>query len=175
MSGADDLQRISRAIGDLMRVAGSDRVHAVRQEATGVDLTRTEMRFLAVVDDEGPLPVTELGAVLHLSQPTASRTLRRLEEEGLVRRRSDVSDARVARYETTDECRQVRRRFQAFMDQQLEESLSGMSAVRRRQLADLLDELVGGAHRSERQPTTGAADRTASSAANTSGSRGREK
>ena len=175
MTGADDLQRISRAIGDLMRVAGSDRVHAVRQQATGVDLTRTEMRFLAVVDDEGPLPVTELGAVLHLSQPTASRTLRRLEEEGLVRRRPDRSDGRVARYETTAEGRAVRRRFQAFMDLQLEESLSGMSPARRRQLADLLDELVGGAHRSEAPPATGAADRTASRSESTSGSSGREK
>ena len=175
MTGADDLQRISRAIGDLMRVAGSDRVHAVRQQATGVDLTRTEIRFLAVVDDEGPRPVTELGAVLHLSQPTASRTLRRLEEEGLVRRRADLSDGRVARYETTAEGRSVRQRFQAYMDLQLEESLSGMAPDRRRQLADLLDELVGGAHRSERQPATGATEPTASRSENASGSTGGEK
>ena len=46
----DDVRRVSKAIGDLMRIAGSDRVHAMRQRATGADLTRTEMRFLAVTD-----------------------------------------------------------------------------------------------------------------------------
>src|SRR4051812_47828678 len=57
----EDVRRVSNAIGDLMRVAGSDRVHAMRQRGAGIDLSRTEMRFLAVVADQGPMPVTELG------------------------------------------------------------------------------------------------------------------
>jgi DNA-binding MarR family transcriptional regulator len=143
---SDDAARISQAIGDLMRVAGSDRVHAARQRATGVDLSRTELRFLSVVDELGPLPVTELGAVLHLSQPTASRTLRRLEEEGLVRRGPDTTDARVARFEVTPEGRQVRVRFEAYMAIQMDASLAGMAPARRKDLADLLEELVAGTH-----------------------------
>ena len=106
-----DAARISRAIGDLMRVAGSERVHAARQQAAGVQLSQTELRFLGVVAEHGPLPVTELGAILHLSQPIASRTLRRLEDEGLVSRSADDTDARVARFEVTAEGRQVRDRF----------------------------------------------------------------
>jgi DNA-binding MarR family transcriptional regulator len=51
-----------------------------------------------------------------VSQPTASRTLRRLEGEGLVRRRVDTSDGRVAVYD--------------------------ISATRRHDLAVLIDELA---------------------------------
>jgi DNA-binding MarR family transcriptional regulator len=145
----NDVARISRAIGDLMRVAGSDRVHAARQRATGVDLSRTELRFLAVVDEYGPMPVTELGSVLHLSQPTASRTLRRLEDEGLVRRGPDTTDARIARFEITPAGRKVRASFEAYMATQMDGSLDGMTPDRRRQLADLLEELVAGTHRGD--------------------------
>ena len=143
----DDVGRISRAIGDLMRVAGSERVHAARQRATGVELSRTELRFLGVVAEQGPMAVTELGAVLHLSQPTASRTLRRLEDEGLVHRSGDSTDARVARFEITAAGREVRDRFEAHMATQMARSLADMPADRRRALADLLGELVAGIHR----------------------------
>jgi DNA-binding MarR family transcriptional regulator len=142
----DDVQRISRAIGSLMRVAESERVHTARQRGTGIDLSRTEIRFLAVVHELGPLPVTTLGAVLHLSQPTASRTLRRLEDAGLVQRHTD-SDGRVARFGITPLGRSTWERFEAFMAVQLDAALSGMSPTRRRELADLLEELVDGTHR----------------------------
>jgi DNA-binding MarR family transcriptional regulator len=142
----DDLQRISRAIGGLMRVAESERVHAARQRGTGIDLSRTEIRFLAVVNDQGPLPVTTLGSMLHLSQPTASRTLRRLEDEGLVQRHTDT-DGRVVRFGITATGRRVWQRFESFMAQQLDESLAAMPRDRRRDLADLLEQLVEGTHR----------------------------
>ena len=144
-----DAARISRAIGDLMRVAGSERVHAARQQAAGVQLSQTELRFLGVVAEHGPLPVTELGAILHLSQPTASRTLRRLEDEGLVSRSADDTDARVARFEVTPDGRQVRDRFEAHMAVQMERALAGLSATKQKQLADLLEQLVTGTHRAE--------------------------
>lgn len=177
MTGSE-LERISRSIGDLMRVAASERVHAARQRATGVDLSQTELRFLAVVDEAGPSPVTTLGAVLHVSQPTASRTLRRLEDEGLVRRRVDEADGRVARYDITAAGRRVRVRFEAYMAEQLDGALASMSAERRSELAALLEELVAGTHRASGQddamsePTSA---RSASRTANASASTGLEK
>jgi DNA-binding MarR family transcriptional regulator len=172
------LERIAAAIGDLMRVAESDRVHALRQRATGVELSRTEIRFLALVEDRGPLPVAEIGAVLQRSQPTASRTLRRLEEEGLVRRLVDRADGRVANFEVTPAGRKVRARFQAYMDLQMEHALASMAPERRELLADLLDELVAGSHREMAQPTgeaDGSTARVASRRAKSSPATGREK
>lgn len=152
----ETVARIAKAIGDLMRVAASDRLHAARQAATGIDLSRTEIRFLALVDELGPQPVTALGAVLHVSQPTASRTLRALEDAGLVRRGVDRSDGRVARYEITPAGRAIRRRFQAHMASQLDGALATMDPDRRRDLADLLEQLVAGTYRGERpQDATG--------------------
>ena len=145
---SDDVQRISRAIGALMRVAESERVHAIRQRGTGIQLSRTEIRFLAVVMELGPLPVTALGAVLHLSQPTASRTLRRLEEAGLVQRHTDT-DGRVVRFGITPTGRRTWERFESFRAGQLDVALSGMSEGRRRDLADLLEQLVDGTHRTQ--------------------------
>ena len=149
MSDVDPASRISRAIGDLMRVAESDRVHAARQRATGIDLSRTELRFLGVVVEGGPRAVTELGAVLHLSQPTASRTLRRLENEGLVRRIGDDADGRVARFEITVEGRAIHDRFAAHRAGQMEASLAGMAPEQREVLAGLLEQLVAGTHRGD--------------------------
>jgi DNA-binding MarR family transcriptional regulator len=144
----DDVQRISRAIGALMRIAESERVHTARQRGTGIDLSRTEVRFLSIVNELGPLPVTTLGTVLHLSQPTASRTLRRLEDAGLVERHTDT-DGRVVRFGITPTGRKTWERFEAFMATQLDEALSDMSASRRRDLAELLEQLVEGTHRAE--------------------------
>lgn len=139
----DEVRRIATSIGALMRVAGSDRVHAMRQHAVGTDLSRTEMRFLAVVDQGGPLSVTALGRVLHLSQPTASRSLRRLEELGLVTRRG-IDDGRVAHYTITPEGRNVWRRFERAMAAQLRGAMTGLTAEEQATLADLLERVVHG-------------------------------
>ena len=146
----DAVARISQAVGDLLRLSASERVHAARQAATGISLTRTELRFLGVVDELGPKPVTEVGAVLHLSQPTASRTLRALEDAGFVQRGVDQRDGRVARYEITPAGRQVRRRFEAYMASQLDVALADMPADRREELAQLLEELVARAYAGDR-------------------------
>ena len=166
----EDVRRVSSAIGDLMRIAGSDRVHAMRQRGAGIDLTRTEMRFLAVVTEQGPMPVTDLGHVLHLSQPTASRTLRRLEELGLVERGADVSDGRVTRYRATAAGRRAWKRFETYMSQQLTDSMAHMSDRSQRQLADLLEQLVAGTRRQ-----TLAAERSRTKRAKSSDGKGREK
>ena len=147
-----EVPRNSRAIGDHMRVASSERVHAARQQAVGIALSRTEMRFLAMVQERGPMPVTELGAILHLSQPTASRTLGRLEDEGYVRRGVDASDGRVARYEITPAGRRLWKKYEAVMAHQLATSMASIKPARRRQLADLLEELAAATHRD--QPAT---------------------
>ena len=167
----DEVQRISRAIGALMRVASSERVHAMRQEAVGVALTHTEMRFLSIVHERGPLPVTELGAALHLSQPTASRTLSRLEDDGYVRRGVDVSDGRVARYEITPAGRRLWKKFEKVMARQLATTMEGIAPARRRQLADLLEELATATHKGQPATVTRSPNRRPKPA----GSNGRDK
>jgi DNA-binding MarR family transcriptional regulator len=68
----------------------------LRQEAagSGTDLTPTTVSALATVERHGPLTPSELAAIERIKRPTATRTLRVLEEAGLVDRARDPSDGR---------------------------------------------------------------------------------
>jgi DNA-binding MarR family transcriptional regulator len=52
------------------------------------------IRILALLDELGPQGVTQLAAADRSSQPTVSGAVRLLEEQGLVSREADDSDAR---------------------------------------------------------------------------------
>ena len=52
------------------------------------------IRILALLDELGPQGVTQLAAADRSSQPTVSGAVRLLEEQGLVSREADASDAR---------------------------------------------------------------------------------
>ncbi|MBV8952410.1 MAG: MarR family transcriptional regulator [Actinobacteria bacterium] len=154
MSAHDDLEVIERALAELMRLASSRRVHDSRMRAVGLMLSRTETRFLARIDELGPRSVTALADELDVSQPTASRALRRLEDLGLVQRRSDEADGRVAIYDVSARGRRERERLQDLMRTQLSDALAGLPPNRRHDLAVLMEDLAG---RIRRQ---GVADRT---------------
>ena len=144
--GGDELDRISAAIASLMRVAESDRVHAARLAATGLDLSRTELRILGVLDGHEAHTGTVLSSMLHVSQPTASRTLRRLEADGYVQRTDDAGDGREVRYQSTTRGRTASRRFEARQKEELAMALAHLPPGRRRDLAALLEEFVAGTY-----------------------------
>jgi DNA-binding MarR family transcriptional regulator len=60
-------------------------------------MPRALWRTLAQLDELGPLRVSELAAVSHVSQPTATSLVQRLGERGWVERRADPDDARAVR------------------------------------------------------------------------------
>ncbi len=60
------------------------------------------IRILALLDELGPLGVTELASVDRSSQPTVSGAVRQLEEQGLVARGTDPADARRSVVRLTD-------------------------------------------------------------------------
>jgi DNA-binding MarR family transcriptional regulator len=140
---SQDVARIERAIAELQRLSDSRRLHEARMRSLGLGLSRTELRFLHRLDDLGPLAVSRLADALDVSQPTASRALHRLEEEGLVTRAPAADDGRVAIYALTPKGRRARRRVLDFTRGQLADSLAGLPTRRRHELADALDELVG--------------------------------
>src|SRR3954471_7209487 len=68
----------------------------LRQEAAGAvgELTPTSAAALATVERHGPLTPSELAEIERVKRPTATRTLRVLEEAGLVDRSPDPGDGR---------------------------------------------------------------------------------
>ena len=138
----DDLDRIEQALAQIVRLVGSRRIHSDRARATGIDLSRTALRFLNHVDASGPVAVTRIAEVMDMSQPTASRVLAGLETDGLVVRVSDPDDARVVRYETTAKGRKAREKYQAENRAALTKTLEGIPATKLAALADNVEELV---------------------------------
>jgi DNA-binding MarR family transcriptional regulator len=68
----------------------------MRQEAAGggTELTPTGASALATVERHGPLTPSELAEIERVKRPTATRTLRVLEEAGLLDRAPDPTDGR---------------------------------------------------------------------------------
>ena len=137
-----EIEAIETALGDLARLFDSPRVHERRVLGSGVQLSRTGLRCLTLVDQLGPVSVTKLATVMDLSQATASRAIAALEAEGLLARSADPGDGRVTYCTTTASGRRALQRVQRFMHGQLGLALEGMPADRRRDLASTLSELI---------------------------------
>lgn len=144
--GNEGLDRIERAMTELRRLSDSRRVHEGRMRTLRLGLSRTELRFLHRLDELGPLPVSRLADALDVSQPTASRSLHRLEDDGLVARQPGTDDGRVAVYTLTAKGRRTRRRVADLSREQLAGVLSDLSAARVKAMADALEELVSRLH-----------------------------
>jgi DNA-binding MarR family transcriptional regulator len=86
----------------------------------------TQLAALATIERDGPLTLGELAAVERVRPPTITAAVGRLEEQGLVHRRADKRDRRVARVEITPHGRRL-----------LEQSRSRKTAYLERRLAAL--------------------------------------
>jgi DNA-binding MarR family transcriptional regulator len=64
------------------------------QEMGGLSLT--EASCLAIIGRRGPMPLNEIAASEHLSAPTVTKTIVRMEEAGLIDRLTDPTDRRVS-------------------------------------------------------------------------------
>jgi DNA-binding MarR family transcriptional regulator len=79
-----------------LRMAIVRTARRLRQEAAGggAELTPTSGSALATIDRHGPLTPSELAEYERVKRPTATRTLRVLEQAGLLDRAPDPGDGR---------------------------------------------------------------------------------
>jgi len=95
----------------------------------------TQLAALATIERDGPLTLGALAAIERVRPPTITAAVGRLEEQGLVHRRTDARDRRVARVEITAHggrlLAQSRSRKTAYLEQQL----AALSADERATLA----------------------------------------
>lgn len=70
----------------------------LRQEASGSgEITASQISALTVLAKHGELALGELASIERIAPPSMTRIAARLEERGLLERRADTSDRRVAR------------------------------------------------------------------------------
>lgn len=136
------LDELVRLLNDLYRLSGSPRVHADTVRVTGVSISQTGLRFLSLVADSPRISATDLAASADVSQPTASRVLQTLEADGFVVRHQSASDGRLSHYVATAKGRRALAKVHRYHVDRLAMSLADVDDARRREMADVVGELV---------------------------------
>jgi len=137
----DDLvfERIHEFMSLVIASTRSPRQRDRLQRALGLSLSETNLGALQLVHRHGPIAVSEVARRFEVDLSNASRQLRSLEDQGLVARRVDPADRRVARFVVTASGRRVLDRVRAIARNDYAVALDDWSIRDRRQLAALLD------------------------------------
>lgn len=87
-------------VASRLRLAIARLHRRMRQESVG-QITASQLSALTSLSLHGPMSLGELAAVEQVAPPSMTRIAGRLEEMGLLERRGDASDRRVARVTVT--------------------------------------------------------------------------
>ena len=132
-----------------LRLAIARMARRMRQEA-GDDLSPSMMAALATIETRGPLTPSELAEFERIKRPTATRVLRRLEDDGLIERAADPSDGRSALVAVTKDgaalLKKLRSRKNAYLARRLRELPDDDVAALER-AAEVLERLLDGERR----------------------------
>jgi DNA-binding MarR family transcriptional regulator len=132
------------ALPTRLRLAVTRLARRLRQQAE-TEASPTQLAVLATVERDGPITLGELAAVERVQPPTITAAVGRLEQRGLVQRRTDPDDRRVARVEITPEGRRLLEQSRSRKTAYLERRLAALSAHERVTLeraAGILERLV---------------------------------
>jgi DNA-binding MarR family transcriptional regulator len=91
---------VDRELVVRLRLAVARLARRLRQE-TGEEITASQLSALSSVNRLGPLTLGALAAVERVRPPSMTRIVANLETAGLVTRRPDPADRRIARVEAT--------------------------------------------------------------------------
>jgi DNA-binding MarR family transcriptional regulator len=136
------LDDLVRSLNDLYRLSGSARVHADTVRVTGVSITQTGLRFLSLVQDSPRISATDLAASADVSQPTASRVLQTLENDGYVVRHQSETDGRLSHYVTTARGRAALAKVHRYHVDRLALALDDVPEERKKEIVAAVGELV---------------------------------
>jgi DNA-binding MarR family transcriptional regulator len=119
------------------------RVHETLCRQAGVALDRLGAAVLfKLVSEGGGVRVTELADRLGIDAPAVTRKVQQLERAGLVRRRSDPTDARASRLDAAPSGRRAVERLLRAQARWMGELLADWSDGDRAELARLLRQLA---------------------------------
>ena len=112
-------------LGSVLRLSVMRLSRRLRQEAFGVgEVTPSQLSALTVLAKHGELTLGELASIERIAPPSMTRIAARLEATGLLERRPDTSDRRVARVAISatglDLLSETRARGDAFVSSRLE-------------------------------------------------------
>jgi len=133
--------RSARVFGAFMRASRLHRqlmLHVLSQQGTPPG----QAMCLRIVAAHDGATQREIGEMLHLSAPTVTAMLKRMERHGTITREADPEDQRIARVRLSAAGREQERRLRAILAERLGEVLDPMPEDDRSELARLLDVLA---------------------------------
>jgi DNA-binding MarR family transcriptional regulator len=118
-----------------------DLFHASRRRflavASEFDLSPPQVRALGVLDPDRPVPMSELAEALHCDNSNVTGIVDRLEDRGLVERRSATHDRRVKMLAVTERGAEVRERLAERLERP-PDALARLSPDDQRTLRDIM-------------------------------------
>ena len=135
-----------------MRTAVADAVHSaaihvlrgVRREDTRTGLSPARLSALSVLVFGGPMRLTDLARLEHVTLPTMTKLVAALEGEKLVRREPEPGDARASRLSATRRGKAVLQEGRRRRVERLAQAMNCLTGIQLEQLAraaTLLEEL----------------------------------
>src|SRR6266567_6785778 len=121
-------------VASRVRLAVMRLARRLRQESAE-GLTPSMLSFLSAIHGAQPVTLGELAAIERVRPPTITAAVGRLEEQGLVHRRTDSRDRRVARVEITSHGRRLLAESRSRKTAYLEQQFAALSAEERATLA----------------------------------------
>jgi DNA-binding MarR family transcriptional regulator len=118
------------ALPSRLRMVVTRLARRLRQQ-TGAAASPTQLAALATIERDGPLTLGALAAIERVRPPTITAAVGRLEEQGLVDRRTDARDRRVAHVEITSQGRRLLAQSRSRKTAYLERQLAALSAAER--------------------------------------------
>jgi DNA-binding MarR family transcriptional regulator len=116
-------------------------LHASRRRflaiASEFELSPPQVRALGVLDPEQPVPMSELACALHCDNSNVTGIVDRLEDRGLVERRSATHDRRVKMLAVTERGAELRARLAQRLEEP-PEALAALSLEDQRALRDIM-------------------------------------
>jgi DNA-binding MarR family transcriptional regulator len=133
---------VEQALERLYRLTSSRKANSRQAAAVGTVVARAGYNVLRCVHDARHVSLGEIAQHLSMDPAAAGRQVRSLEQDGLVVRSTDKTDARVTNVALTPRGREVYRRIVTVRTGHLRDVLSAWSPDDCVALATLLDRLV---------------------------------
>ena len=102
-------------------------------------LRHTDLRLLNILDGEQSLPVREISRRAHVDQAWVSRSLRKLEEQGLVERGNHERDSRLTLISLTEQGRAMLDKVRPYTQKSESLLLQGIDEAELKALLDILE------------------------------------
>ena len=115
--------------------------HLMMAALAGEDARPAQAFCLLALSRTDGLSQSELAAALHVSRPTVTTMLQKMEAAGTVERRADEHDQRVTRLHLTPEGHQLAERMRTVHAQVIDSTIGSLSEADRRELLRLLQAL----------------------------------